>query len=323
MTQTFLKPAISGVRSLGPMTSRVTIEPLERGFGHTLGNALRRVMMSSIPGFAATEVKINGIMHEYDRVEGMREDVVWLILNLKNVIFKLNDSDREVVKLVKKGPCTVVAGDIQLSQHVEIVNPDHVLAVLTKSGELEMEIVVESGVGYQPASIIEGDSKRVGALYLDASFCPVKRMNFSVGSTRHENRVDLDRLIMDIESNGIFTCEEIIRYASRILIDQFKVFSEVGGEETVSVIENVGAHREAQYHPLFSEKVETLDLAVRSLNCLRQESIRYIGELVQREEKELMRMPNLGRKSLLEIKQALATRDLSLGVEVSSWKAPR
>ena len=320
---TILQPTIADVRALGPLTSRVTIEPLERGFGHTLGNALRRVMMSSIPGYAATEAKIDGIMHEYDRVEGMREEVIWLILNLKNVVFKLNDSTRETVKLVKKGPCTVTAADIQLPHNVEIVNADHILATLAKGGNLDMEIVVESGVGYVPASLAEGDAKRGGVLYLDASFCPVRQMSFTVGAARHENRVDLDQLVLDIESNGIFTCEEIIKKASQILINQFRVFAGIG-EEDIQPAESAAKRRDATaQHPLFSEKVETLGLTVRSQNCLRQENIRYIGELVQKTERDLMRTPNLGRKSLLEIKQALVERDLDIGMDMPNWKLPR
>lgn len=319
---TLLKPSISDVRALGPLASRVTVEPLERGFGHTLGNALRRVMMSSIPGFAATEVKIDGILHEYDRVEGMREEVIWLILNLKNVVFKLNDSDREVVRVIKEGPGTVTAGDIKLTKNVEVVNPDYVLATLAKGGKLDMEITVESGSGYQPASAMESESRRMGIIRLDASFCPVRRMNFTVGSTRHENRVDLDQLVMEIESNGVFSCEEIIRHASQILIEQFKMLAEMREGWGTSAIESVGRHRDAAHHPLFAEKVETLELTVRSQNCLRQVNIRYIGELVQKNEREMLRTPNLGRKSLLEIKQALGQHGLDIGMDMPNWKAP-
>ncbi len=321
MSSTLLNPSISE-RALGPLTSRVTVEPLERGFGHTLGNALRRVMMSSIPGYAATEVKIEGITHEYDRVDGMREDVIWLILNLKNIVFKLNDSTREVVRVVKEGPCTVVAGDLQMSQNVEVINPDYVLATLAKGGKLDMEIVVESGVGYQPATAMTNEARQVDAICIDASFCPVKRASFTVGSTRHENRVDLDRLIMDIESNGIFTCDEIVRHASKILIEQFEMFANAGDIKEKSAIENAG-RRDTSHNPIFSEKVEILELTVRSQNCLRQENIRYIGELVQKKEREMMRTPNLGKKSLLEIQQALGKHSLEIGMEMSNWKAPK
>lgn len=323
MSSALLKPTISDVRALGPYTSRVTVGPLERGFGHTLGNALRRVMMSSIPGFAATEVKIGGIMHECDRVDGMREEVVWLILNLKSVIFKLNDSNREVVRVRKEGPCSVVAGDIQLTHNVEVINPDCVLATLVKGGKLDMEIVVESGSGYQAAAAMEKESRRVGVIHLDASFCPVKRMSFSVASARHENRVDLDRLIMDIETNGIFSCEELVRHAARILIGQFGMFAEMGDDVVESPLQEVGRRREAAHHPMFAEKVDVLELTVRSQNCLRQENIRYVGELVQKTEKEMMRTPNLGRKSLREIKLALGVHGLDFGTEMPGWRVPR
>ncbi|MGI9306878.1 MAG: DNA-directed RNA polymerase subunit alpha [Gammaproteobacteria bacterium] len=309
-------------RALGPFSSRVTVEPLERGFGHTVGNALRRVMMSSIPGFAATEIKIHGVMHECDRVDGMREEVIWLILNVKNIIFKLGDSDREVLRVVKEGPGTVVAGDIQLTQNAEVMNPDCVLATLAKGGKLDMEIVVERGIGYQPAAAMEKESRRIGVIHLDASFSPVKRMSFTVGSTRHEDRVDLDRLDMEIESNGVFSCEEVVRYASQIIIGQFQTLVELGG--TISAdMENAELRRDAAHNPLFSEKVDILELTVRSQNCLRQENINYIGELVQKTEKDMMRTPNLGRKSFLEIRQALGKHSLDIGIEIPNWKPHR
>ncbi|MBE8157857.1 MAG: DNA-directed RNA polymerase subunit alpha [Betaproteobacteria bacterium] len=323
MPSTLLKPTISESRSLGPLSSRVTVEPLERGFGHTLGNALRRVAMSSIPGYAATEIKISGVMHECDRVDGMREEVIWLILNIKNIIFKMHDSAREVVRVVKEGPCSVTAGDIQLPHNVEIANPDSVLATLTKGGKLDMEITVEKGAGYQPAMAMEKESRRVGVIHLDASFAPVKRMSFTVGSTRHENRVDLDRLVMEIESNGIYSCEEIVQRASQILIDQFQKLVELGGYPAVAEAESAARPVEVAHNPLFNEKVDILELTVRSQNCLRQENIRYIGELVQKTERDMMRTPNLGRKSLLEIKQALGKHSLDIGVEMPNWKPHR
>ena len=325
MPSTLLKPTISETRPLGPLSSRVTVEPLERGFGHTLGNALRRVMMSSIPGYAATEIKVSGVMHECDRVDGMREEVIWLILNVKNIIFKINDSDIETVRVVKEGPCTVSAGDIQLPHNVEIINPDCVLATLTKGGKLDMEITVEKGTGYQPAAAaVEKESRRVGVIHMDASFSPVKRMSFTVGSTRHENRVDLDRLVMEIESNGVFSCEEIVRHSARILIDQFQKLVELGDYPAASDLESAARMRDPVAHnPLLSEKVDVLDLTVRSQNCLRQENIRYIGELVQKSEKDMMRTPNLGRKSLLEIKQALGKHGLDIGAEIANWKPNR
>lgn len=323
MSNALLVPSIVDVRALKPNVSRVTVEPLERGFGHTLGNALRRVMMSSVPGFAATEVKIEGVMHECDRVDGMREEVIWLILNLKNVIFRLNDSDREVVRVVKEGPCTVVAGDIQLSQKVDVVNPDAVLATLTKGGKLDMEITVESGAGYQPAPV-DRESRRVGVILLDASFCPVRRMNFTVGSTRHGDRVDLDRLVMEIETNGVFSCEGLVREASNILIKQFHALHGVRdtGDDYVA-IDSVGRHREAVTQPELSQSVDALELSVRSRNCLKQEGISYIGELVQKTEKDMMETPNFGRKSLMEIKAALGRMGLDIGMELPGWKSPR
>ena len=324
MSMTTLRPTISKPRQLGPFHSQVTVEPLERGFGHTLGNALRRVMMSSIPGFAATEVKIAGVAHEYDRVEGMREDVIVLLLNIKNAVFKLNNnSTREVARVRKEGPGPVLAGDIQQTQNLEVVNPDCILATLAKGGKLDMEIVVESGVGYQPAAAMERASL-ADAIRIDASFCPVKRMSFSVGSARHESRVDLDRLVMEIESNGVNSCEEMIRHASRILINQFKVFANVDDDEEESAMSAASRQHDPVRAALLSQSVDLLELTVRPRNCLKSINIRYIGELVQQNEQELMRKTaHLGKKSLLEIQQALGKHSLTMGMEMPNWKAPK
>lgn len=320
MPSALLKPKIKEVKDLTPYHSRVTLEPFERGFGHTLGNALRRVMMSSVPGFAPTEVKIDGVVHEYDHIEGVREDVVWVMLNIKGVVFKLHDIDRAVVTLAKSGPGPVRAADLELPHNVEVVNPDHVIANLAKGAELRMEITVESGSGYQPASAREGRSKRFGVIYLDASFSPVRRVSFDVESARVENRTDLDRLILDIETTGVFDAGQLLRYASRLLIEQFEVFAEV--ERGALDIEGIGAQRGVEANPVFSSRVEELGLTVRSQNCLKQEGIRYIGELVRQSERDLMRTPNLGKKSLAEIKTELAKRGLQLGTELRGWNPP-
>lgn len=317
-----LVPKITDIRSVKPFHAYVTIEPLGRGLGHTLGNALRRVMMSSIPGFAATEVKIDGVVHEYDRVLGMREDVIWLLLNLKKVVFKIHDADKATVHIKKSGPCVLTAGDIETPHNVEILNKSHVLATLAPKGALDMEIIVEKGVGYEAAAARDvGEGKRFGVIYLDALFSPVRRVAFQVESARVENRTDLDSLILEIETNGVFTFEDVIRQSALILTEQLSVFTNV--EQKRAEMDIVSSGETTVDLPLLSEEVSTMDLTVRSQNCLRQENIRYIGELVQRSERDLMKTPHLGKKSLVEIKSALARLDLTLDMELPNWTSPR
>ncbi|MGI9337069.1 MAG: DNA-directed RNA polymerase subunit alpha [Gammaproteobacteria bacterium] len=316
-----IKPRVADIRSVGPFHSKITMGPLDRGFGHTLGNALRRVMMSCIPGYAATEVKIEGIVHEYDRVPGMREDIVSMLLNLKNVVFKLEGSASETAKLTKEGPCTVTAADIIGTQNLSVVNGNCELATLAEGGKLEMEIIVEAGVGYQPAAARDNNEKRFGAILLDASFSPVRRVSFQVGSARLQNRVDLDQLEMEIETNGAFECDNLLSHASAILVEQFQALSGSRGEGAPAL--EVGRASEVRINPFCSERIEALGLTVRSQNCLRQENIRFVGELVQKEEKTLLSTPHLGRKSLTEIKAVLETRGLTLGMQMPNWRAPR
>ena len=323
-----IQPKITNVRSVKPYHALVTIEPLERGYGYTLGNALRRVMMSSIPGAAATEVKIEGVVHEYDRVEGMREDVVLLLLNLKNVVFQMRDTKHAVVTIKKSEAGTVTAGDIKVPHNVEILNKDHVLATLTKKGSLDMEITIEEGVGYETASARESEDeeKRFGVIYLDAFYSPVKRAAFQVENTRVGNRTDLDRLVLDIETSGAFDFEEIIRSAADILMEHLALFSSIDKVRALNMADSFaddGAVVETVDQSLFTDKVDKLDLTMRSRNCLRQINIRYIGELVQKTEKELMQTPHLGRKSLLEIKHALAAMNLELGMTIADWATPQ
>ena len=321
-----LSPKIADIKAIKPFHAHVTIEPLERGFGYTLGNALRRVMMSSIRGAAATEVKIEGVLHEYDRVEGMREDVIWLLLNLKKVAFKIIDgSDSIVVKVNKEGPCTVTAGDIQLPHNMDIINKDHVLATLTKKGKLDMEITVGSGVGYQSVAMREGDnSKRFGVIYLDASFSPVRRVAFQVESARVANRTDLDRLVLDIETDGTIDYEEVIKEAATIIIDQLSVFVQVDQQNRMGLEKEIISADEivALDHPLLAEEIDKIGLSARSQNCLRKENIRYVGDLVRKSEKDLMETPHLGRKSLLEIKLLLDKSNLKLGMDLPGWSPP-
>lgn len=318
MQHTLPLPKITDIRSIGPFHSRLTLEPLDRGFGHTLGNALRRVMLSSVPGYAVTEARISGAVHEYGRIDGMREEVVRLLLNLKGVVFRVEDADRVAVRLTKEGPATVTAADFGAPHNVKIINPDHVLAELMRGGKLDMEVTVERGVGYSAAAARDPEDKSFGVLYVDASFSPVKRVSFEVENARVEGRTDLDRLLLDVETNGTYEFDEIVQYASRYLITRLNAFAAL--EEKEMAIQAVDKRQGAAQSSLLSEKVDTLELTIRSQNCLRQENIRYIGELVQKTEKDLMRTPNLGRKSLTEISHALAKRHLALGMTLPNWR---
>ena len=311
-----LKPRIIDVQKLSPLYARVVREPFERGYGHTLGNAFRRVLLSTMPGYAVTEVTIDGVLHEYSTIDSMQEDVVDMLLNLKGVVFKLHNRDEAVLKLVKDGEGVVKASDIELTHDVEIINPGHEIAHLAAGGKLSMELKVEKGIGYVPGNLRQfSDSKKnIGKLILDASFSPVRRVSYFVESARVEQRTDLDKLIVEIETNGIIEPEEAIRNAARILMEQLAVFAELEGTSLP-----VEQHKAAQVDPMLLRPVDELELTVRSANCLKAESIFYIGDLIQRTENELLKTPNLGRKSLNEIKEVLAVRGLTLGMKLENW----
>lgn len=314
----FLKPRIVDVQVVNDRRAKVTLEPLERGFGHTLGNALRRILLSSLPGAAVTEVEIEGVLHEYTTIEGVQEDVIDLLLNLKDLSIKMHTRDEAVLTLKKKGPGPVTAGDIALDHDVEIVNPNHVIANLTKEGELNMTLKVERGRGYVPATQRDtGEGHPIGHLQLDASFSPVHRVTYAVDSARVEQRTDLDKLIIDIETNGTIDAEDAIRQAANILRDQLSVFVDLQGKE-----EAQPEQRESEIDPILLRPVDDLELTVRSANCLKAESIYYIGDLIQRTEVELLKTPNLGKKSLTEIKDVLASHGLSLGMRLENWPPP-
>jgi DNA-directed RNA polymerase subunit alpha len=315
-TSGFLKPRIVDVQAIAPNHAKVVMEPFERGYGHTLGNALRRVLLSSMPGFAATEVQITGVLHEYSTIEGVQEDVVDILLNLKGVVLKLHQGEEALLNLKKKGEGPVTAGDIEVTHDVEIVNPEHVIAHLSPGGRLEMTMKVEKGRGYVPGNmrVIPEESKGIGKIILDASFSPVRRVSYAVESARVEQRTDLDKLIIDIETNGVIEPEEAIRYAARVLVDQLSVFAALEG--TAPAIEEKKA---PQVDPILLRPVDDLELTVRSANCLKAENIYYIGDLIQRTETELLKTPNLGRKSLNEIKEVLASRGLTLGMKLENW----
>jgi DNA-directed RNA polymerase subunit alpha len=312
-----LKPRIIDVQNISPVHARVVMEPFERGYGHTLGNALRRILLSSMPGYAPTEVDIEGVLHEYSTLDGVREDVVDLLLNLKGVVLKLHNRSEALLTLAKDGEGMVTAADIEAGHDVEIINPEHVIAHLAPGGRLSMQIKVEAGRGYVPGNVrpAAGESKGIGRIVLDASFSPVRRVSYSVEAARVEQRTDLDKLIVDLETNGAVEPEEAIRYAARILMDQLSVFAELEG--TPMAVES--ASKPTQVDPILLRPVDDLELTVRSANCLKAENIYYIGDLIQRTETELLKTPNLGRKSLNEIKEVLASRGLTLGMKLENW----
>jgi DNA-directed RNA polymerase subunit alpha len=302
------------------------MEPFERGYGHTLGNALRRVLLSSMVGYAPTEVQISGVVHEYSTIDGLREDVVDLLLNLKGIVFKLHNRDDVFLTLRKETPGPVLASDIEMPHDVELINGDHVIANLTQGGKLDIQIKVERGRGYLPGTMRNlSDSKTIGRIVLDASFSPVRRVSYAVESARVENRTDLDKLLIDVETNGVIAPEEAVRQAARILVEQLSVFAALEGAEpsidmggvSGGLITSIG--RSPQIDPILLRPVDDLELTVRSANCLKAENIFYIGDLIQRTENELLKTPNLGRKSLNEIKEVLASRGLTLGMKLESW----
>jgi DNA-directed RNA polymerase subunit alpha len=316
----FLRPRAVKVQPLGTNRARVTVEPFERGFGHTLGNALRRVLLSSMPGAAIVEAEIEGVLHEYTSIEGVQEDVVDVLLNLKTVAIRMHARDEAELSLAKKGPGPVKAGDITTDHDVEIVNPDLVLANLTQAGEIRAFLKVVRGRGYRPATQIatfDEQTRPIGRLQLDASFSPIRRVTYTVERARVEQRTDLDKLILDIETNGTIDAEEAIRRAGMILKSQLDVFVDLQGEDEIGF-----GRAEAQVDPILLRPVDELELTVRSANCLKAENINYIGDLVQRTEVELLRTPNLGKKSLTEIKEVLETHGLALGMRLDNWPPP-
>ena len=317
----FLKPRSITVQDKGRNRARVTLEPLERGFGDTLGNGLRRILLSSMPGCAPTKAQIDGVLHEYSTIEGVQEDVIEILLNLKGIAFKMyGDTKQETeIHLEKTGLGPVTAGDLQLDSSIEVINPDYVIAnITTTTGKLKMILTVARGRGYEPATTRKtGENKEnasIGHLQLDASFSPVRRVTYNVERARVENRTDLDKLIIDIETNGTLDPEEAIRRSATILAEQLSVFVDLRGQERPTE-----SRKEIGIDPILLRPVDELELTVRSANCLKAENIYYIGDLIQRTEMELLKTPNLGKKSLTEIKDVLAAKGLSLGMRLEGW----
>ena len=323
MQTNLLKPKAISVEQLGHNRAKVVLEPFERGYGHTLGNAIRRILLSSMVGYAATEVTIAGVLHEYSSIDGVQEDVVNILLNLKGVVFKLHNRDEVTLSLRKDGDGVVTARDIQTPHDVEIVNPDHVIAHLSQGGKLDMQIKVEKGRGYVPGSMrrhADETTKSIGRIVLDASFSPVRRVSYTVESARVEQRTDLDKLVVEIETNGAIAAEDAVRSSAKILVEQLASFAQLeSGEIAFPAASGTTRASGATFDPILLRPVDELELTVRSANCLKAENIYYIGDLIQRTENELLKTPNLGRKSLNEIKEVLASRGLTLGMKLENW----
>lgn len=316
----FLKPRLVDVEHVSTTRANVTLEPLERGFGHTLGNALRRVLLSSMPGAAIVEAEIDGVLHEYTSIEGVQEDVIEILLNLKQLGIRMHERDEATLRISAKGPATLTAGDIETGHDVEIVNPDAVIAHLNADGELNATLTARRGRGYDPVPgrmEIGEEGRRIGNLQLDASYSPVKRVTYNVESARVEQRTDLDKLVIDIETNGALDPEEAIRHAAGILQDQLSSFVRLEGAQAETPQE-----KPRDIDPILMRPIDDLEMTVRSANCLKAENIFYIGDLIQRTEVELLKAPNLGKKSLTEIKDVLAQHDLSLGMKLEHWPPP-
>lgn len=313
----FLKPRLVDIEQISPTHAKVTLEPLERGFGHTLGNALRRILLSSMPGVAVTEVQIDGVQHEYSSKEGVQEDIIEILLNLKGLAVIMEGKDEAILTLKKSGAGPVKAGDITHDGDITIVNPDHLICTLTGDTAINMSIKVERGRGYVPASArqsADDEERPIGVLLVDASFSPVERIAYHVDSARVEQRTDLDKLVIDMETNGTLDPEEAIRRAATILAEQLEAFVELR-----DMSEPEEKEEKPEFDPILLRPVDDLELTVRSANCLKAEAIQYIGDLVQRTEVELLKTPNLGKKSLTEIKDVLASRGLSLGMRLENW----
>lgn len=314
----FLKPHLVNIEQVSSTHAKVTLEPLERGFGHTLGNALRRILLSSMPGCAVTEVEIDGVLHEYSSKEGVQEDILEVLLNLKGLAVKVQNKDDIILTLNKSGIGPVTAADITHDGDVEIVNPDHIICNLTdKNASISMRIRVQRGRGYVPASArlhTQNDDRPIGRLLVDARFSPVDRIAYNVEAARVEQRTDLDKLVIEMETNGTLDPEEAIRRAATILAEQLAAFVDLRDVRQPEVKEE-----KPEFDPILLRPVDDLELTVRSANCLKAETIHYIGDLVQRTEVELLKTPNLGKKSLTEIKDVLASRGLSLGMRLENW----
>ena len=309
-----LVPTEIQVENVSDTVSKVTLEPLERGFGHTLGNALRRILLSSMPGAAVTDVVIDGISHEYSTIEGVREDVIDILLNLKDMPVKLIEGNEAELKLSVDGPCEVTSSSFEAPGNVELTDADHHVVSLVDKIKLNMSVFVRSGRGYEPADIRDDENNTVGGLKVDASFSPVKRVSYSVENARFEKRTDLDKLILELETDGTIDAKMAIEHSATIMQQQLAAFVDLE-----AIAEQEAKKEQNDFDPLLLRSIEELELTVRSTNCLKAESIFLIGDLIQRSEFDLLKTPNLGKKSLNEIKDVLASKGLSLGMVLDNW----
>ena len=309
-----LVPTEIQVENVSDTVSKVTLEPLERGFGHTLGNALRRILLSSMPGAAVTDVVIDGISHEYSTIEGVREDVIDILLNLKDMPVKLIEGNEAELKLSVKGPCEVTSSSFEAPGNVELTDADHHVVSLIDKIKLNMSVFVRTGRGYEPADIRDDENNTVGGLKVDASFSPVKRVSYSVENARFEKRTDLDKLILELETDGTIDAKMAIEHSATIMQQQLAAFVDLE-----AIAEQEAKKEQNDFDPLLLRSIEELELTVRSTNCLKAESIFLIGDLIQRSEFDLLKTPNLGKKSLNEIKDVLASKGLSLGMVLDNW----
>jgi DNA-directed RNA polymerase subunit alpha len=313
-----LRPRVVSVKEESANKAEIVIEPLERGFGHTLGNAFRRLLLSSIPGYAITDVQIDGVAHEFSTIENVKEDVVEILLNLKGVAFTVEGRDEEEfeISLSKSGAGMVTAADLQLTDGMSVANPNHVICNMSGKANINMNLIVKQGIGYEPANknLTDEESRSIGSLVLDASYCPVKRVSYEVENARVEQRTNLDKLRLSIDTDGSISAETAVQMAARILIEQMAVF--VDFEMSAPVEEE---SEEEKLNPILLKPIDELELTVRSANCLKAENIQYIGDLIQRTEVDLLKTPNLGKKSLNEIKAVLAEMGLNFGVRIDNW----
>lgn len=313
--QELIKPTNLDITSEGKNKSKIVIEPLERGFGLTLGNALRRVLLSSLQGGAVSAIKINGVLHEFSVIEGVREDVTDIVLNIKGLAVAVHSEGQKTMYLDAEGPCVVTASMIDTGHDVEIMNPDHVICTLDAGGKISMELTVTTGKGYVPAYMSKSADSFIGVIAVDAIYSPIKKVSYKVENTRVGQITDYDKLTMVVETNGVVTPEDAVAYAARILQDQLRPF--INFDEPDSDVEAV--KEELPFNRNLLRKVEELELSVRSANCLKNDNIIYIGDLVQKTEAEMLRTPNFGRKSLNEIKEVLTKLGIHLGMETPGW----
>ena len=309
-----LVPTEIQVDDVTPNLSKITLEPLERGFGHTLGNALRRILLSSMPGAAVTDVAIDGISHEYSTIEGVREDVIDILLNIKDMPVNVIEGNHAEITLDVTGPCDVIASSFEVPGTVELVNPDFHIATIVDKVNLKMTLTVRTGRGYEPADLRDDEDRVVGALKVDASYSPVRRVSYTVDNARFEKRTDLDKLVIELETDGTLDPKLAIEHSATILQQQLSAFVDLD-----AIAEQEAKKDQNDFDPILLRSIEELELTVRSTNCLKAESIFLIGDLIHRSEFDLLKTPNLGKKSLNEIKDVLASKDLSLGMNVENW----